>query len=127
MTTTGRRLPILSNRFQDFKNAMKRTYRNLEDQAMQKAGGFQMLNDDDIVTSVQEVSNPVDVETDEDDNINNESSKDPSNADALSALETAMELYEQNSVLSYLTTAARENQRPYSEKTKVYNGTVKNK
>ncbi|GFU76970.1 hypothetical protein TNCV_4521261 [Trichonephila clavipes] len=51
-----------------------------------------MLNDDEIVTSVQEESNPVDDETDKDkDNNNNESSKCPSNADAFSALETAME------------------------------------
>ncbi|GFY09271.1 hypothetical protein TNCV_775461 [Trichonephila clavipes] len=55
--------------------------------------GFQMLNDDEIVTSVQEESNPVDDETEEDDDNNNESSKDPSNADAFSALETAMEWY----------------------------------
>ncbi|GFY12260.1 uncharacterized protein TNCV_283631 [Trichonephila clavipes] len=54
---------------------------------MQKTG-FQMLNDDD----------PVNDETDEDeDNINNESSKCPSNSDAFSALETAMEWYEQQS------------------------------
>ncbi|GFV06136.1 hypothetical protein TNCV_1084101 [Trichonephila clavipes] len=55
---------------------------------------FQMLNDDEIVTSVQEESDPVDDETDED---NNESNKGPSNADAFSALETAMEWYEQQS------------------------------
>ncbi|GFW19954.1 uncharacterized protein TNCV_866601 [Trichonephila clavipes] len=60
--------------------------------------GFQMLNDDEIVTSVQEESDPVDDETEEDtDNNNNESSKGPSNADAFSALETAMEWYEQQS------------------------------
>ncbi|GFW39767.1 uncharacterized protein TNCV_2419331 [Trichonephila clavipes] len=60
--------------------------------------GFQMLNDDEIVTSVQEESYPVDDETDEDEsNSNNESSKGPSNADAFSALETAMEWYEQPS------------------------------
>ncbi|GFX40846.1 pro-Pol polyprotein [Trichonephila clavipes] len=36
--------------------------------------GFQMVNDDEIVTSVQEKSNPIDDETDEDeDNSNNES------------------------------------------------------
>ncbi|GFT70331.1 uncharacterized protein TNCV_2657911 [Trichonephila clavipes] len=59
--------------------------------------GFQMLNDDEIVISVQE-SEPVDDETCEDEeNNNNESSKDPSNADAFSALETAMEWYEQQS------------------------------
>ncbi|GFX76850.1 uncharacterized protein TNCV_3278851 [Trichonephila clavipes] len=55
---------------------------------------FQMLNDDEIVSSVQEESDPVDDETDEDeDNNNNESSQDPSNADAFSALETAMQWY----------------------------------
>ncbi|GFU62346.1 uncharacterized protein TNCV_1447521 [Trichonephila clavipes] len=58
--------------------------------------GFQMLNDDEIVTSVQEESDPVDDETDEDED-NNENSKGPSNADAFSALETAMEWYEQQS------------------------------
>ncbi|GFW77348.1 transposon Tf2-6 polyprotein [Trichonephila clavipes] len=52
--------------------------------------GFQMLNDDEIVTSVQEESDPVGDETDENEN-NNESSKGPSNADSFSALETAME------------------------------------
>ncbi|GFV31262.1 uncharacterized protein TNCV_1640141 [Trichonephila clavipes] len=51
--------------------------------------GFQMLNDDEIVTSVQEESDPVDDETDED-----EDNKGSSNADAFSALETAMECYE---------------------------------
>ncbi|GFV05922.1 uncharacterized protein TNCV_3142131 [Trichonephila clavipes] len=60
--------------------------------------GFQMLSVDEIVTSVQEESNPVDEQTDEDeDNNNNESSKGPSNADVFSALETAMEWYEQQS------------------------------
>ncbi|GFV91636.1 uncharacterized protein TNCV_4762011 [Trichonephila clavipes] len=60
--------------------------------------GFQMINDDDIVTSVQEESDHVDDETGEDeDNNNNESSKGPSNADAFSAVETAMEWYEQQS------------------------------
>ncbi|GFV83377.1 hypothetical protein TNCV_3055241 [Trichonephila clavipes] len=56
---------------------------------------FQMLNDDEIVTSVQEESDPVDDETDEDENNNNKSSKGPSNADSFSALETTMEWYEQ--------------------------------
>ncbi|GFV99533.1 hypothetical protein TNCV_5078971 [Trichonephila clavipes] len=47
---------------------------------------------------MQEESDPVDDETDEDENHNkSESSKDPSNADAFSALETAMEWYEQQS------------------------------
>ncbi|GFW25704.1 hypothetical protein TNCV_1309651 [Trichonephila clavipes] len=46
--------------------------------------GFQMLNDDEIVTSAQEEYDPVDDETDEDEaNNNNESSKGPSNADLL--------------------------------------------
>ncbi|GFW96730.1 uncharacterized protein TNCV_2847861 [Trichonephila clavipes] len=49
----------------------------------------------EMMTSVQE-SAAVDDEMDEDDN-NNESSKGPSNADAISALETAMEWYEQQS------------------------------
>ncbi|GFV64289.1 hypothetical protein TNCV_575731 [Trichonephila clavipes] len=54
---------------------------------------FQMLNDDEIVTSVQEESNPVVDETDKDDNNNsNESSKGASNADtSFAALKTAME------------------------------------
>ncbi|GFV13016.1 hypothetical protein TNCV_3175511 [Trichonephila clavipes] len=52
--------------------------------------GFQMLNDDEIVTSVQK-SDHVDSETDEDEDNNNESSEGPSNADAFSALDTAME------------------------------------
>ncbi|GFS57365.1 uncharacterized protein TNCV_492191 [Trichonephila clavipes] len=58
--------------------------------------GFKMLNDDEIVTYVQEETDPVDDEMDEDEN-NNESSKRPSNADAFSALETAVEWYEQQS------------------------------
>ncbi|GFV23902.1 uncharacterized protein TNCV_272651 [Trichonephila clavipes] len=48
--------------------------------------GFQMLNDDEIVTSMQEDSDPIDDETDEDEDINYESSKGPSNADTFSAL-----------------------------------------
>ncbi|GFT87297.1 hypothetical protein TNCV_3954021 [Trichonephila clavipes] len=60
---------------------------------------FQILNDDEIVNSVQEESELADDETDEDEdsNNNNESSKSPSNADAFSALETALEWYEQQS------------------------------
>ncbi|GFW10928.1 uncharacterized protein TNCV_4459031 [Trichonephila clavipes] len=89
---------------------------------------FQMLDDDEIVTSVQEESDPIDDKTNEDEyNDNNESSKGSSKADAFSALEKAMEWYEQQSVLSYSTTAAEENQRPCSEKTKAYNCTAKNK
>ncbi|GFU80791.1 hypothetical protein TNCV_515181 [Trichonephila clavipes] len=57
--------------------------------------GFQMLNDDQNVTSVQEESDPVDDEMDEDEYIDNESSKCPSNADAFSA----MEWYEQQSAV----------------------------
>ncbi|GFX84102.1 hypothetical protein TNCV_4859101 [Trichonephila clavipes] len=90
---------------------------------------YQILNDDDIVTSVQEESDPVDDETDEDEgNNSNESSKGPSNVDAFSryrqlwrAVRTTIR------VLSYSTTAAQENQRPSSEEAKVYNGTAKNK
>ncbi|GFV34110.1 uncharacterized protein TNCV_3630751 [Trichonephila clavipes] len=53
--------------------------------------GFQMLNDDEIVTFMQKDSDPVDDEMDEDmDNNNNESIIGPSNADTFSALETAM-------------------------------------
>ncbi|PRD30666.1 UNVERIFIED_CONTAM: hypothetical protein NCL1_25731 [Trichonephila clavipes] len=55
--------------------------------AMQKTV-FQMLNDE-IVTSVQEESDPVDGETDEDKS-NDDSSNGPTNADAFSALEIAM-------------------------------------
>ncbi|GFX89324.1 uncharacterized protein TNCV_1340231 [Trichonephila clavipes] len=59
---------------------------------------FQMLNDDEIVTSVQEESYPVNDETNEDEESNsNECSKCPSNNDVFSALETAMEWYEQQS------------------------------
>ncbi|GFV37843.1 uncharacterized protein TNCV_2662561 [Trichonephila clavipes] len=56
-----------------------------------------MLNDDEIVTSVQKESGPVDDETDEDEDINNESSKGPSDAEVFSVLETAMKWYEQQS------------------------------
>ncbi|GFX95587.1 uncharacterized protein TNCV_4826021 [Trichonephila clavipes] len=90
--------------------------------------GFQMLNTDEIVTSVQ--SDPVEDETDEDeDNINNESCKGPSNADAFSAFETALEWHEQQSECcpTQLLLLKKENQKPYSEKTKVYNDTAKNK
>ncbi|GFT64025.1 hypothetical protein TNCV_2314671 [Trichonephila clavipes] len=60
--------------------------------------GFQVLNDDEIVTSLQEESDPIDDETNEDEDKNNtESSKGSSKADAFSALETAMEWYEQQS------------------------------
>ncbi|GFU39088.1 uncharacterized protein TNCV_1849891 [Trichonephila clavipes] len=59
-----------------------------------------MLNNDEIVTSVQTESDPVDDETDKDENNNNDSSKGPSNAGAFSTLETAMEWYEQQSECS---------------------------
>ncbi|GFW45215.1 uncharacterized protein TNCV_717171 [Trichonephila clavipes] len=70
--------------------------------------GFQMLNDDEIRTFVQEESDSVAEETDKDENNNsNESSKGPSNANAFSALDTAMEcvqfpiLHESHSVFGY--------------------------
>ncbi|GFU04699.1 hypothetical protein TNCV_4377471 [Trichonephila clavipes] len=50
-----------------------------------------MLNDDEILTSVQAESDPVDDETDEDEDNNNKRSKDPSNAGTFSVLRTAME------------------------------------
>ncbi|GFX61604.1 uncharacterized protein TNCV_5110911 [Trichonephila clavipes] len=89
--------------------------------------GFQILNDDEIVTSVQEESDPVDDETDENEDNNNESSKDPSNSDAFSALDNYGVVRTTIRVLSYSTTAAQENRRPFIEKTKVFNGTAKNK
>ncbi|GFW78169.1 uncharacterized protein TNCV_136381 [Trichonephila clavipes] len=56
--------------------------------------GFQMVNDEESVASMQEESYD---ETDEDEYNNkyNESSKGPSNADAFSAFETAMVWCEQ--------------------------------
>ncbi|GFU54026.1 uncharacterized protein TNCV_1720221 [Trichonephila clavipes] len=56
-----------------------------------------MLNDDEIVTSMQAEFDLVDDEIDEDEENNNESNKSPSNAGAFSALLTAMEWYEQQS------------------------------
>ncbi|GFW74497.1 uncharacterized protein TNCV_2413961 [Trichonephila clavipes] len=57
-----------------------------------------MLSVDEIVTSMQEESDHVEEKTDAgEDNNNHESSKSLSNADAFSALETAMEWYEQQS------------------------------
>ncbi|GFU51278.1 hypothetical protein TNCV_3523461 [Trichonephila clavipes] len=61
--------------------------------------GFQLLNDGEIGTSMQEESDPVDDETDEDEYYNNESSKGPSN-DASSALGRPLEWYEQQSECS---------------------------
>ncbi|GFW01985.1 uncharacterized protein TNCV_1148651 [Trichonephila clavipes] len=59
-----------------------------------------MLNDDEIVTSMQAESDLVDDKMDEDEDSNNDSSKGPSNAGAFSALETTMEWYEQQSECS---------------------------
>ncbi|GFX51940.1 uncharacterized protein TNCV_3063571 [Trichonephila clavipes] len=60
--------------------------------------GFQMLDDDEVVTFAQEESDAVGDKMDADeDNNSNEINKDPSNADALSALQIAMEWYEQQS------------------------------
>ncbi|GFX43022.1 uncharacterized protein TNCV_436381 [Trichonephila clavipes] len=58
--------------------------------------GFQMLNDDEIVTSVQEFD-LIDDEMVEDEDNNNESSKGSANANVFSVLETSMEWYEQQS------------------------------
>ncbi|GFY14497.1 hypothetical protein TNCV_1315511 [Trichonephila clavipes] len=53
---------------------------------MQKTG-FQVLNEDEIASSVQEESDPVNDKTYEDEDINNnESSKGPTNADEFSSL-----------------------------------------
>ncbi|GFV97805.1 uncharacterized protein TNCV_2021201 [Trichonephila clavipes] len=59
--------------------------------------GFQVLNDDEIVTAMQEEYDPVDDEMDKEEDIINESSKVPSNADVFYVLQTAMEWYEQQS------------------------------
>ncbi|GFT07584.1 uncharacterized protein TNCV_4045461 [Trichonephila clavipes] len=81
--------------------------------------GIQMLNEDEIVTSLQEEFDPVNDETDEDeDNNNNESNKGPSNADAFSALETAMEWYEQQSAVILKYCCSRESET-LQRKTKV--------
>ncbi|GFV46386.1 hypothetical protein TNCV_3232751 [Trichonephila clavipes] len=88
--------------------------------------GFQILNDDEIVTFVQEETNHVDDETDDDED-NNDNSKRPSNADAFSALD---------SYGVVRTTISAEHPTElmllnriilFSEKMKVYNGTAKNK
>ncbi|GFV09446.1 hypothetical protein TNCV_3158441 [Trichonephila clavipes] len=55
------------------RNKLDRSVRSIACDAEDR--GIQMLNDDEIVTSVQEESNPVDDETDEDED-NNESSMD---------------------------------------------------
>ncbi|GFU78367.1 hypothetical protein TNCV_477501 [Trichonephila clavipes] len=65
--------------------------------------GFQMLSNDEIVTSMQEESDPIDDETDEyEDNNNNGSSKDPSNAEAFSAVWFHI-LHESHSNFGYLS------------------------
>ncbi|PRD27924.1 UNVERIFIED_CONTAM: hypothetical protein NCL1_33982 [Trichonephila clavipes] len=116
MTTTGRRLSMLSNRSQDFKNTMEMAC-GAEDCE------FQMLNDDEIVTFVQEESDPVDDETDED--VVSTTTKvarvHQMLTDSYGVVRTTIR------VLSYSTTAAQENRRPCSDKAKVYNGTAKNK
>ncbi|GFU03185.1 hypothetical protein TNCV_2720831 [Trichonephila clavipes] len=92
-----------------------------------KDWGFQMLNDDEIEISVQEESDSVDDKTDEDeDNNSNESIKVSLNSvscvrDSYGVVRTTIRM------LSYSTTAVQENQRLSSEKSKVYNGTAKNK
>ncbi|GFW67717.1 hypothetical protein TNCV_3445891 [Trichonephila clavipes] len=75
-----------------------------------------MLNDAEIVTSVQAGSDPVDDETDEDGDHNNESRKGQSNVGAFSALDSYEVVRTTIRGLSYSTTAAQENQRPCSGK-----------
>ncbi|GFT00745.1 uncharacterized protein TNCV_3114181 [Trichonephila clavipes] len=92
--------------------------------------GFQILNDDQIVTSVQKESDPVDDETNEDEvNNNNENSKSQSNADAFSASETAIEWYEQQSECcpTQLLLLLLKRIRDLLQRNTVYNGTEKNK
>ncbi|GFT04480.1 hypothetical protein TNCV_1929921 [Trichonephila clavipes] len=81
-----------------------------------------MLNDDEVVTSVQAESEPVDEDN------NNESRKGQSNVgtfffvrDSYGVVRTTIR------VMSQSTTASQENQRPWSKKTKVHNDTAKNK
>ncbi|GFW48001.1 uncharacterized protein TNCV_2401881 [Trichonephila clavipes] len=112
----------------NFVQSTPGSYKNLDGNRCRRLSGFQMLNEDEIMTSVQAESDPADDETDEDEGNNNESTKRPSNAGAFSALETAMEWHEkQSECCPTQNTAAQENQRPCSEKTKVYNGTAKKK
>ncbi|GFX03819.1 uncharacterized protein TNCV_2113911 [Trichonephila clavipes] len=88
-----------------------------------------MLNDDEIVTSVQAESDHVDDEMVEDeDNNNNESSKGPSIVDPFSASETAMEWNKQQSDCCPTQLRLLKRFRVLvANKTKVYNGTAKNK
>ncbi|GFY31087.1 hypothetical protein TNCV_4359941 [Trichonephila clavipes] len=69
-----------------------------------------MLNDDEIVTSVQTESDLVDNETDQDKENNNESGKGPLNVGAFSALETAMEWFEQQSAVLFNFCCSRESE-----------------
>ncbi|PRD26496.1 UNVERIFIED_CONTAM: hypothetical protein NCL1_37945 [Trichonephila clavipes] len=92
--------------------------------------GFQMLNDDEIVTSLKEESDLFDDKTNKDeDNKNYESSKGPSSADTFSALEKAMELYEQQSECcpTQLLLLKRIRDLASKKRRKAYNGTAKNK
>ncbi|PRD35262.1 UNVERIFIED_CONTAM: hypothetical protein NCL1_12061 [Trichonephila clavipes] len=73
-----------------------------------------MLNDNEIITSMHEESDPVDYEIDEDEDNND-------NENGYGVIRTTIR------VKSDSNNAAQENQRPSSEKTKVYNGTAKNK
>ncbi|GFW40872.1 hypothetical protein TNCV_4369201 [Trichonephila clavipes] len=82
-----------------------------------------MLHDDEFVISVQEQSYPFDDETDEDeDKNNNESSKGPSNADASSALEIAIEWHEQQSdaLLNYFCSRESETLKRKKESVQWY-------
>ncbi|GFU82617.1 hypothetical protein TNCV_2306611 [Trichonephila clavipes] len=73
--------------------------------------GFQMRIHDKMVTSVLEESDPVDDETDDDeDNNYNETSKSPVNSDAFSALETAMKCCQV--IYSQIGVAIHQNDHP---------------
>ncbi|GFV90136.1 DUF4817 domain-containing protein [Trichonephila clavipes] len=78
-----------------------------------------MVNDDGIVTFVQKEPNPIDDKTEEDEE-NSESSKGSSNADAFSALETAMEWYEQQSECSPTQLLQLKGIRDLAGKTQMY-------
>ncbi|GFY01425.1 uncharacterized protein TNCV_850331 [Trichonephila clavipes] len=88
-----------------------------------------MLNHDEIVISVQEESDPVDDKTNEDEDINNnnESNKGSSNADAFSALETAMEWYEQQNAVLLNYCSSRELETLQRKNEGVQYGAAKNK
>ncbi|GFU77070.1 hypothetical protein TNCV_1701521 [Trichonephila clavipes] len=78
---------------------------------------FQMLNDDVIVTSVQEESDPADDEKDEYEENNNESSKGPSNADTFSAFRSGTN-YNQSAVLLNYCCSRKSGDRIAKKKTK---------